>query len=220
LVLWGGSGVGKSTLLNLLNGNLKPANGNVLINGYDVHQNKKELEGVIGYVPQDDLLVEELTVYQNLYYNASLCFSNYDKPKLNELIDRTLNDFDLVEARDLRVGDPLNKYISGGQRKRLNMAMELMREPSVLFVDEPTSGLSSMDSERIMLLLKKQTFKGKIVFAKIHQPSSDVFKLFDKIIVLDHGGRPIFQGIPWMLFLLQKSGQLPKTQRKRVHYLR
>ncbi|BDX38897.1 hypothetical protein CYCD_22520 [Tenuifilaceae bacterium CYCD] len=194
--IMGGSGVGKSTLLNLLNGNLKPANGNVLINGYDVHQNKKELEGVIGYVPQDDLLVEELTVYQNLYYNASLCFSNYDKPKLNELIDRTLNDFDLVEARNLRVGDPLNKYISGGQRKRLNMAMELMREPSVLFVDEPTSGLSSMDSERIMLLLKKQTFKGKIVFANIHQPSSDVFKLFDKIIVLDHGGRPIFQGNP------------------------
>ncbi|MGE0079479.1 MAG: ATP-binding cassette domain-containing protein [Bacteroidales bacterium] len=194
--IMGGSGVGKSTLLNLLNGNLKPANGVVLINGYDVHQNKSEIEGVIGYVPQDDLLVDELTVYQNLYYNASLCFSNHTKPQLNELIDKTLNDFDLVEARDLRVGDPLNKYISGGQRKRLNMAMELMREPSVLFVDEPTSGLSSMDSERIMLLLKKQTFKGKIVFANIHQPSSDIFKLFDKIIVLDHGGRPIFQGNP------------------------
>lgn len=192
----GGSGVGKSTLLNLLNGNLKPANGNVLINGYDVHQNKSEIEGVIGYVPQDDLLVDELTVYQNLYYNASLCFSNYSKTQLTELIDKTLNDFDLVEARDLRVGDPLNKYISGGQRKRLNMAMELMREPSVLFVDEPTSGLSSMDSERIMLLLKKQTFKGKIVFANIHQPSSDIFKLLDKIIVLDQGGRPIFQGNP------------------------
>ncbi|MCB8964466.1 MAG: ATP-binding cassette domain-containing protein [Bacteroidales bacterium] len=194
--IMGGSGVGKSTLLNLLNGNLKPATGQVLINGYDVHQNKSELEGVIGYVPQDDLMVEELTVYQNLYYNASLCFSNFDIEKLDELIDRTLRDFDLVEARDLRVGDPLNKYISGGQRKRLNMAMELMREPSVLFVDEPTSGLSSMDSERIMLLLKKQTFKGKIVFANIHQPSSDIFKLFDKIVVLDQGGRPIFQGNP------------------------
>ncbi|HPV56889.1 MAG TPA: ATP-binding cassette domain-containing protein, partial [Tenuifilaceae bacterium] len=194
--IMGGSGVGKSTLLNLLNGNLKPANGKVLINGYDINENKAELEGVIGYVPQDDLLVDELTVYQNLYYNASLCFSNIDKQALSELIDKTLNDFDLVEARDLRVGDPLNKYISGGQRKRLNMAMELMREPSVLFVDEPTSGLSSMDSERIMLLLKKQSFKGKIVFANIHQPSSDVFKLFDKIIVLDHGGRPIFQGNP------------------------
>lgn len=194
--IMGGSGVGKSTLLNLLNGNLTPATGNVYINGYDVHQNKPELEGVIGYVPQDDLLVEELTVFQNLYYNASLCFSKQGKQKLHELVDSTLVDFDLVEARNLRVGDPLNKYISGGQRKRLNMAMELMREPSVLFVDEPTSGLSSMDSERVMLLLKKQTFKGKIVFANIHQPSSDIFKLFDKIIVLDYGGRPIFQGNP------------------------
>lgn len=211
--IMGGSGVGKSTLLNLLNGNLKPANGQVFINGYDVHQNKSELEGVIGYVPQDDLLVDELTVYQNLYYNASLCFSNHTKPQLNDLIDKTLNDFDLIEARDLRVGDPLNKYISGGQRKRLNMAMELMREPSVLFVDEPTSGLSSMDSERIMLLLKKQTFKGKIVFANIHQPSSDVFKLFDKIIVLDQGGRPIFQGNPMdAVVYFKKMGNFLKPE--------
>jgi ABC-type multidrug transport system ATPase subunit len=194
--IMGGSGVGKSTLINLLNGNLKPAAGNVYINGYDVHTRKDELEGVVGYVPQDDLLVEELTVFQNLYYNALFCFSNLSKKEIIELVDNTLVEFDLVEARDLKVGNPLNKYISGGQRKRLNIAMELMREPSVLFVDEPTSGLSSLDAERIMLLLRKQTFKGKVVITNIHQPSSDIFKIFDKIIVLDHGGRPIFQGNP------------------------
>lgn len=194
--IMGGSGVGKSTLLNLLNGNLKPKSGKVLINGYDVHTCKSDLKGVIGYVPQDDLLVEELTVFQNLFYNALLCFSNLSKKEIIDLVDRTLADFDLLEARDLKVGNPLNKFISGGQRKRLNMAMELMREPSVLFIDEPTSGLSSMDAERIMFLLRKQTFKGKVVFANIHQPSSDIFKLFDKLIILDHGGRPIFQGNP------------------------
>lgn len=194
--IMGGSGVGKSTLMNILNGNLKPASGTVYINGYNVHKDKKELEGVIGYVTQDDLLVEELTVYQNLYFNAALCFSNFSEKEIDEQVTQTLKDFDLVEARNLKVGDPLNKFISGGQRKRLNMAMELMREPSVLFVDEPTSGLSSMDSERIMLLLKKQTFKGKIIFANIHQPSSDIFKLFDAIIVLDQGGHPIYQGNP------------------------
>ncbi len=194
--IMGGSGVGKSTLINLLNGNLTPASGRVYINGYNLHKNKPELEGVIGYVPQDDLLVEELTVFQNLYYNALFCFNHLGKKEIVELVDKTLMEFDLVEARDLKVGNPLNKYISGGQRKRLNIAMELMREPSVLFVDEPTSGLSSLDAERIMLLLRKQTFKGKLVITNIHQPSSDIFKIFDKIIVLDHGGRPIFQGNP------------------------
>ncbi len=192
----GGSGVGKSTLLNLLNGNLKPYKGKVCINGYDVHNESPALEGLIGYVPQDDLLVEELSVYQNLYFGASLCFSKATEEEIKKLVEQILNDFDLVEARDLKVGNPINKFISGGQRKRLNIAMELMREPAVLYIDEPTSGLSSMDSERIILLLKRQTLKGKLVIANIHQPSSDLFKLFDKIIVLDQGGRIIFQGNP------------------------
>ncbi len=194
--IMGGSGVGKSTLINLFNGNLKPVNGNIHINGYDIQNEKKSLKGIIGYVPQDDLLVEELTVYQNLYYSASLCFKDFSEKEIKELVERTLLDFELAEAKNLKVGDPINKFISGGQRKRLNIAMELMRQPAVLFVDEPTSGLSSMDSERIVLMLKKQTFKGKVVFANIHQPSSDIFKLFDKIIILDQGGRVIFQGNP------------------------
>lgn len=194
--IMGGSGVGKSTLLNLLNGNLKPLNGSIIINGYDLHKEKEALKGLIGYVPQDDLLVEELTVYQNLYFSACLCFSKFTDAQIRELVDKTILDFELLEAKDLKVGDPINKFISGGQRKRLNMAIELLREPGILFVDEPTSGLSSMDSERVILMLKKQTFKGKIVFANIHQPSSDIFKLFDKIIVMDHGGRVIYQGNP------------------------
>lgn len=192
----GGSGVGKSTLINLLNGNIKPALGNVIVNGYDINNNNKKLKGVIGYVPQDDLLIEDLTVYRNLYFSAKFCFSNYREEKIETIVDETIKDFDLLEAKDLKVGNPLMKFISGGQRKRLNIAMELLREPAVLFVDEPTSGLSSFDSERILLLLKKQTFKGKLVIVNIHQPSSDTFKLFDKIIVMDQGGRVIFQGNP------------------------
>lgn len=192
----GGSGVGKSTLLNVLNGSLKLNSGRITLNGFDIHEEKDLIRGVIGYVPQDDLLIEELTVYQNLYYNAKLCFRNYTEEELSDVVNQTIIDFDLDEARNFKVGSPLNKYISGGQRKRLNIALELMRQPSVLFVDEPTSGLSSIDSEKVMLLLKRQTLKGKVVIVNIHQPSSDLFKLLDKILVMDQGGRIIFQGNP------------------------
>lgn len=192
----GGSGSGKSTLLNVLNGNIKPKRGNIRINGFDIHEHKNLLKGVIGFVPQDDLLVKELTVFQNLYFNARLCFDNYSEEQINKVVEQALIDFDLVEARDLNVGDAFNTILSGGQRKRLNIALELIREPAILFVDEPTSGLSSADSEKIITLLKRQALKGKLVISNIHQPSSDVFKMLDKLIVMDQGGRIIYYGNP------------------------
>jgi ABC-type multidrug transport system ATPase subunit len=194
----GGSGVGKSTLLNVLNGKLKPQRGEVFINGYNIYDEneKSELEGVIGFVPQEDLLIEELTVYQNLYYNARLCLSNFSENKIKEVVNKVLDNLDLYEIKDLKVGNPLGKIISGGQRKRVNIALELIREPSVLFVDEPTSGLSSVDSEAVMNLLKEQTYNGKLVIVNIHQPSSDLYKMFDKIIILDKGGYQVYYGNP------------------------
>jgi ABC transport system ATP-binding/permease protein len=194
----GGSGVGKSTTLSILSGTLKPQSGKVLINGYDLYdENEKgNLKGIIGLVPQDDLLIEELTVFQNIYYNAKMCLNNLPEEKLNEVIDRVLFDFDLEEIKDLKVGNPLKKVISGGQRKRVNIALELLREPTILFVDEPTSGLSSVDSEAVMNLLKEQTHKGKIVIINIHQPGSEIYKMFDKIMIIDKGGYPIYFGNP------------------------
>src|SRR5690606_13610026 len=140
--------------------------------------------------------IEDLTVYQNLYYAAKLCFADRPEEEIDALVLRVLEDLGLAEIRDLKVGSPLRKTISGGQRKRLNIGLELLREPAVLFCDEPTSGLSSRDSENIIDLLKKLALKGKLVFAVIHQPSSDIFKMFDKLLILDTGGYQIYYGNP------------------------
>ncbi|MCI0751466.1 MAG: ATP-binding cassette domain-containing protein [Flammeovirgaceae bacterium] len=196
IALMGASGAGKSTLLHVLNGLEKPTQGQVLINGIDIHKSPKQVEGLIGFVPQDDLLIEDLTVYQNLYYAAKLCFNNKTQQEIDALVIKTLEDLGLHEIKHLKVGSPLRKTISGGQRKRLNIGLELLREPAVLFCDEPTSGLSSRDSENIIDLLKELSLKGKLVFAVIHQPSSDIFKMFDKLLILDSGGYQIYYGNP------------------------
>ena len=194
LAIMGGSGTGKTTLLSLLNGTLKPQEGSITINGHDISE--PEAKALIGYVPQDDLLIEELTVYQNLWYTAKLCFEGMSEEDLDKRVMKTLKDLGLDAAKNLKVGSAINKFISGGQRKRLNIALELIREPAVLFLDEPTSGLSSADNEKVINFLKEQTQKGKLIIVNIHQPSSDVYKLFDRLWLLDKGGYPVFDGNP------------------------
>ncbi|WP_281615617.1 ATP-binding cassette domain-containing protein [Flammeovirga sp. SubArs3] len=196
VALMGASGSGKSTLLNVLNGTNKPKNGEVLINGIDIHKKPEQVKGVIGYVPQDDLLIEELTVYENLYFAAKLSFAKSTPEEVDKIIMRTIENLGLYSVKDLKVGNPLEKTISGGQRKRLNIGLELLREPSILFVDEPTSGLSSQDSENVIDLLRQLTYSGKLIFVVIHQPSSDIYKMFDKLLVLDVGGYPVYYGNP------------------------
>ena len=192
LAIMGGSGTGKTTLLSLLNGTLTPQQGTITINGHSITE--PAAKALIGFVPQDDLLIEELTVYQNLWYTAKFCFEGMSDEDLDRRVMKTLKDLGLDAAKDLKVGSPIHKFISGGQRKRLNIALELIREPAVLFLDEPTSGLSSADTEKVINLLKEQ--KGKLIVVNIHQPSSDVYKLFDRLWLLDKGGYPVYDGNP------------------------
>lgn len=194
--IMGGSGAGKSTLLNILCGKIKPQQGRITVNGVDINKDKAKIEGIIGFVPQDDLLMEDLSVFRNLYLNAKLCLSNYSETEILRKVNQILVDLDLEDIKHLKVGSPLKKLISGGQRKRLNIALELIREPAVLFVDEPTSGLSSMGSEKVMLLLKEQALKGRLVIVNIHQPYSDIYKLFDRFLILDKEGHVIYKGHP------------------------
>jgi len=194
VAVMGGSGTGKSTLLSLLNGTIPPDSGSITLNGRDISDSK--VKDLIGFVPQDDLLIEELTVYENLMFTARLCFADLSMEEISARVDTILRELGLESTKHLKVGSPIHKYISGGQRKRLNIALELIREPAVLFLDEPTSGLSSSDSEKVINLLKEQTYKGKLIVVNIHQPSSDIFKLFDRLWLLDRGGYPVYDGNP------------------------
>ncbi|MFH0757916.1 MAG: ATP-binding cassette domain-containing protein [Bacteroidota bacterium] len=194
--IMGSSGSGKTTLMNVLSGMYKPSGGKVMINGLDLNKDAARLHGVSGFVPQDDLLIEELSVFDNLYFSAKFCFKELSDKAIREKAEETLASLGLHEKRDLKVGSVMNKTISGGQRKRLNIALELIREPSILFLDEPTSGLSSRDSEHVMDLLRELTLKGKLVFVVIHQPSSELFKLFDRVLILDSGGKMVYYGNP------------------------
>ena len=112
VAIMGGSGVGKSTLLSILNGNIIPGEGNVCLNGHPLSD--PECKQLIGFVPQDDLLIEELTVFQNLWYTARLCFANLTKKEIEDRVNTILEDLDLSKIRDLAVGSPIRKTISGG----------------------------------------------------------------------------------------------------------
>ena len=194
--IMGVSGSGKSTFANIISGMARPSSGHVYINNIDIYESQEQVKGLIGFVTQDDILIEDLTVYENLYFCARMSFGDMPIAAITDKINQLLRLLGLYEIRNVKVGSPLNKKISGGQRKRLNIALELIREPAILILDEPTSGLSSHDSENIIELLKDLTINGKLVFVVIHQPSSDIFKMFDQLLILDTGGYLIYDGNP------------------------
>ncbi len=183
--LMGPSGAGKSTLMSVLNGYTPPAQGQVAINGRNLYQHFDEFRGLIGFVPQDDIIHAELTVREALFYSARLRlpvdFSNSD---IHKRIDAVLTQLGLSGIDDVLVGSPTRKGISGGQRKRVNLAMELLTDPSLLFLDEPTSGLSSEDTLIVMQVLRRLVDSGKTILLTIHQPSLEAFKLLDNVVVI------------------------------------
>ncbi|PTX97287.1 hypothetical protein DB346_19980 [Verrucomicrobia bacterium LW23] len=190
----GPSGCGKSTLFSILTGFNKPSEGQVLIGGRDLHREHELFKHRIGFVPQENLLFEELTVFENLYFSARLRFPFHPDAYIRDLVMRVMNEVALAEKADTFVGGALQKTLSGGERKRLNIGLELLSESDIYFLDEPTSGLSSKDSEKIIELLKNLSLRGKMIFVVIHQPSSKIFNLFDRVVFLDRGGKLAFFG--------------------------
>jgi ABC-type multidrug transport system ATPase subunit/CRP-like cAMP-binding protein/ABC-type multidrug transport system permease subunit len=194
VAIMGPSGCGKSTLTDMIYGARKQSSGQVLYNNESLHANIEYYRALFGFVPQDDILFPELTVYENLYFTLKTRQPLIEKAEINSKIDHVLERLKLTEHKNSRVGSVEKKGLSGGQRKRVNIARELLFDPQVLFLDEPTSGLSSKDSEDIVEILKNLTDMGKMIFVVLHQPSSKIFKTFNKIVFLDKGGKLVYFG--------------------------
>src|SRR5437899_9284810 len=191
----GASGAGKSTLMRVLAGQLQPSSGEVLLNGQSLYGNLDVLKQYLSYMPQQDAFDKHLTIGENLQFAAAIRAPHLSKRDRIRRLDAKLIELGLSERRDAVVGIPEKKTLSGGERKRLNIGLDMIGMSDVYLFDEPTSGLSSKDSEHVIEIVRSMAHN-KIVIVTIHQPSSKIFQMFQKVILLDKGGRLVFFGAP------------------------
>src|SRR5881275_2541241 len=191
----GASGSGKSTLLRVLAGQLQPTSGEVILNGQSLYQNIDILKQYVSYMPQQDAFDEHLTIGENLQFAAAIRSPHLSRRDRTRRLDAKLIELGLGERRDAVVGSADKKTLSGGERKRLNIGLDMIGMSDVYLFDEPTSGLSSKDSEHVIEIIRGLAHN-KIVIVTIHQPSSKIFQMFHKAILLDKGGRLVFFGTP------------------------
>ncbi|MBS0659009.1 MAG: ATP-binding cassette domain-containing protein [Verrucomicrobia bacterium] len=191
----GASGSGKSSLLLALAGHLRPQRGQVLLNGKSLYEDIDGLKKFISYIPQDDAVDEQLTIAENLAIAAALRSPHLNRRDRDRRIDGKLAELGLAERRNSIVGSPVKKSLSGGERKRLNIGLDMIGLADIYLFDEPTSGLSSKDSEHVIEIIRGMSHN-KIVLVTIHQPSSKIFQMFQKVVLLDKGGRLVFFGTP------------------------
>src|SRR5689334_9079994 len=191
----GASGSGKSTLLKVLAGQLEPMSGQVLLNNQPLYPNLDQLKRYISYIPQEDAFDEHLTIGENLQFAAAIRSPHLSRRDRTRRLDAKLIELGLGERRDAVVGSVEKKILSGGERKRLNIGLDMIGMSDVYLFDEPTSGLSSKDSEHVIEIVRGMAHN-KIIIVTIHQPSSKLFQMFHKAILLDKGGRLVFFGTP------------------------
>jgi ABC-type multidrug transport system ATPase subunit/pSer/pThr/pTyr-binding forkhead associated (FHA) protein len=192
----GPSGAGKSTLLMAVLGLLRPSSGGVLLNGRPLIQQYESFRTNVGYVPQDDIVHPQLTVREALWYACKLRLPPMPEADLQQSIERTLKQVGLFEQRDLQIGSAEEKVLSGGQRRRVNLAVELVTDPSLLILDEPTSGLSWTDAADVVATLRRLADDGRTIVLTIHQPDFQEYEKFDSVAILGRGGKLLFFGPP------------------------
>ena len=187
IAIMGPSGCGKSTLLKALNGDTPPTKGKVFLFNLELSENWQYLKTQIGYVPQDDIVHQQLTVEQCLYFTAKLRLDNLSDQYIDKKIDQVLEDLNILEKKKNLISN-----LSGGQRKRVSIAVELMTDPLIMFLDEPTSPLDPQTVEDFLDIMKKLSERGTTVLMVTHKPED--LGYMDEVIFMAEGGNIVYQG--------------------------
>ena len=187
LAVMGPSGCGKSTLLKALNGDTPATSGKVLLFGQELLSNYDYLKTQIGYVPQDDIVHQQLTVKECMYFTAKIRLDNPSDSKIDKKIDKILKDLNIFHIKYNLISE-----ISGGQRKRVSIAVELLTEPLIIFLDEPTSPLDPQTVEDFLIILKKLADNGTTVVMVTHKPED--LEYMDEVIFMAEGGNITYYG--------------------------
>lgn len=184
----GGSGAGKSTIMNCISGYSKPTSGIVKVNGLELYQHFESMKNIIGYVPQQDIVFENLSLQNMLDYTARLRLpEDMSETEREQVIAKVIEQVELTERKDVLI-----KKLSGGQRKRASIAVELLSDPKLFFLDEPASGLDPGTERNLMRTLKEMTEHGKTVVFVTHSTLN--LKMCDKIVFMGAGGKLCFCG--------------------------
>ncbi|MEN3939876.1 ATP-binding cassette domain-containing protein [Prosthecobacter sp. SYSU 5D2] len=195
ICVMGPSGCGKSTLLRVLGGQLKTKGGEVLMNGLSLYNNLPNLTPYIAYIPQEDAFDPLLKVQENLDFSVAVRCPHLKTEERRKRVEAKLAELGLADMRKRLAGTPQQKFLSGGERKRLNAGLDMIGISDVYLFDEPTSGLSSKDSEHVLEIIRSLA-RNKIVLTSIHQPSMRLLQMFDKALLLDKGGKMAYFGTP------------------------
>lgn len=195
ICVMGPSGCGKSTLLRVLGGQLKTRGGEVLMNSLSLYSHRSNLTPYIAYIPQEDAFDPLLKVQENLDFSVAVRCPHLKTEERRKRVEAKLAELGLADMRKRLAGTPQQKYLSGGERKRLNAGLDMIGISDVYLFDEPTSGLSSKDSEHVLEIIRSLA-RNKIVLTSIHQPSMRLLQMFDKALLLDKGGKMAYFGTP------------------------
>ncbi|KAJ3114227.1 hypothetical protein HDU96_002396 [Phlyctochytrium bullatum] len=191
--IMGPSGAGKTTFMNVLMGKVRRTGGDLWINGAQAEM--QAFKKIIGYVPQEDVMLRELTVWENVYHSARCRLpGTWTRKEVEECVDAVLKALGLAHVKHSEIGDEMTRGISGGQRKRVSIAMELASIPLSIFLDEPTTGLDSTSALDVATILRSISRLGLTIISVIHQPRVEIFKSFDDVLLIAPGGRTAYFG--------------------------